>query len=94
MTNAPLSGVPPLSPLHGVHLMGGRRRRDAGEASVQQTKDTNKNLTIQAHDCTMYTPAVVLCFGAPVTKRDRSPMAVHTRMRIIEADGWKEGGHW
>ena len=73
--------------------MGGRRRRDAGEALVHQTKDTNKNLNTQAHDCTYYTPAAVLCFGAPVTKRDRSPMAVRTQMWLIEAGGWEYGGH-
>ena len=36
------SGVPPLPPLDSGQLIGGRRRRDADEASVQQTKDTTK----------------------------------------------------
>ena len=49
-----LMGVPPLSPLDDGLLIGGRRRRDAGEGSVQQTKDTTKkNLAIQAHGCTI-----------------------------------------
>ena len=37
----------------------------------------------------------MICVGAPATKRDRSFAAVHTRTRmlLVEASGWEDGGH-
>ena len=42
-----------------------------------------------------YTPVAMICVGAPATKRDRSFAAVHTRTRmlLVEASGWEDGGH-
>ena len=71
---------------------GGRRRRDAGKASVQHTKDT-KQEPCHPSPGLYYTPTAVLCFGAPATKRDRSPTTIHTRIRFIEVGGWEDSGH-
>ena len=63
----PLLSVPPLPPLDGGHLIGGRRRKDVGEGSVQQTKEIQiQNLLskpaalLYSRDCADRSPTVVL----------------------------------
>ena len=70
-----------------------RRRKDAGKASVQQTKDMKKNLAISKPAAVLYSRGCALLWRSHDEAWPQPYTGTHTQMWLIEAGEWEGNGH-